>query len=124
LDGDQKELDQRESELEQVRERREKRSEKQDKLKDQIQQKQSKRDSLKAEKELLNDIARSNEAFPSSVNYLLENHSDDFACIGPVSKLFSTDEEHAVALESVLGQALNYLVVESMGDAQTAGELL
>jgi chromosome segregation protein len=113
-----------EDELEKGREKREQLAAKQDELKDQIRRQQSKCDSIQSEKELLEEIAQSNEAFPSSVKYLLENHADEFNCLSVVSRILSTDEAHAVALEAVLDTALNYIIVETMGDAQRAGNIL
>src|SRR5699024_9075190 len=41
-----------------------------------------------------------------------------------VSNLISTNEKHAVALESVLNESLNFIVVETLDDAKKAAELL
>jgi chromosome segregation protein len=119
-----KQQGQAENELKKAREKREQLTEKQDELKDQIRHQQSKHDSLQSEKEVLEEIFRSNEAFPSSVKYLLENHAGQFNTLSVVSRIFSTDEDHAVPLEAVLGPTLNYVVVETMNDAQRAGNLL
>jgi chromosome segregation protein len=110
--------------LQSAREQREELGEKQNTLKDQIRSHQSKLDSVQSEIELLQDIANSNEAFPSSVQFLLENHGDQFKQLDVVSNLLSTDEKHAVALESVLADALNYLVVDTLDDARKAATLL
>ena len=91
---------------------------------DRIRKLKSSRDSIQSEIRLLQDIAKSNEAFPSSVQFLVENHKDDFPLLDVVSNIFSTDEQHAVALESVLGEALNFLVVKSLEDAQKAADIL
>lgn len=115
---------QKEEALKQAREKRETLGQQQNSLKDQLRQYQSKFDSLQSEINLLKDIANSNEAFPSSVKYLLENHTADFELLEVVSNVLSTDEKHAVALESVLGSALNYIVVQSLDDARRAAKLL
>jgi chromosome segregation protein len=107
-----------------AREKREKLSQKQDKLKDQIRSQQSKLDSVESEISLLQDIANSNEAFPSSVQFLLEEYGDQFPLLDVVSNLLATDEKHAVALEAVLGEALNFVVVETLDDARKAAQLL
>src|SRR5699024_1604380 len=93
-------------------------------LKDSLRKLQSRRDSVHSEIELLENIAQSNEAFPSSVKYLLENYARKFPLMEVVSGILSTVEEHAVALEAVLGHSLNYIVVESLADAQEAARLL
>ena len=116
--------DQHQKELEQARKKRRELNEQQDKLKDKIRSQQSSLDSVESEIALLQDIADSNEAFPSSVQFLMEEHSDDFPLLDVVSNLLSTDEKHAVALEAVLGEALNFVVVETLDDAQKAARLL
>jgi len=118
------ERDKQQKTLQEAREKREELSEKQNALKDQIRGHQSKLDSVTSEIELLRDIADSNEAFPSSVQFLLENHSDQFSQLEVVSDILSTDEKHAVALEAVLSEVLNYVVVDTLDDAQKAAKLL
>jgi len=118
------ERDKQQKTLQEAREKREELSEKQNALKDQIRSHQSKLDSVTSEIELLRDIADSNEAFPSSVQFLLENHSDQFSQLEVVSDILSTDEKHAVALEAVLSEVLNYVVVDTLDDAQKAAKLL
>ncbi len=118
------ERDKQQKTLQEAREKREELSEKQNALKDQIRDHQSKLDSVTSEIELLRDIADSNEAFPSSVQFLLENHSDQFSQLEVVSDILSTDEKHAVALEAVLSEVLNYVVVDTLDDAQKAAKLL
>jgi chromosome segregation protein len=115
---------QKEKALQQAREKREELGEQRNELKDQIRQYRSTLDSVRSEIELLQDIANSNEAFPSSVKYLLEEHADDFVTLEVVSNILSTDEQHAVALESVLDSALNFVVVHTLDDARRAAKLL
>ncbi|NGP89002.1 chromosome segregation protein SMC [Fodinibius halophilus] len=110
--------------LEQSRNKREELGEKQNELKDQIRSEQSKLDSVESEIELLQDIASSNEAFPSSVQFLLEHYAEQFELLDVVSNLLSTDEDHAIALESVLSDALNYVVVNTLDDARRSAQLL
>ena len=116
--------DKQQQKLEQARKRREELGEQKNQLKDNMRSKQSKLDSVQSEISLLRDIADSNEAFPSSVQFLLENHAGAFPLLDVVSNLLSTDERHAVALEAVLSDALNHVVVESLEDAHRAAELL
>lgn len=119
-----KQREQKEQQLQQAREKRESLSEQQNALKDTIRQKKSRLDSIESEMDLLQDIANSNEAFPTSVKYLLEHHGDDFAMMEVVSNIISTAEEYAVALEAALGNALNFVVVETLDDAKKAAKLL
>ncbi len=114
----------KEDALQQARQKRETLGEQQNELKDQLRKQRSELDSLTSEIDLLQDIANSNEAFPSSVKYLLEHHADEFSLLEVVSNILSTDEKHAVALESVLGNALNFVVVQSLDEARKAAALL
>jgi chromosome segregation protein len=116
--------DQQQEKLTETREQREQLSDKQNRLKDTIRSHQSKLDSVTSEIDLLQDIANSNEAFPSSVQFLLENYKDEFSQLEVVSNILSTNQEHAVALEAVLSEALNYLVVDSLKEARKAANLL
>ena len=110
--------------LQQAREERQQLTEQRDELKDKIRTHKSRLDSVQSEIELLRDIANSNEAFPSSVQFLLENHDEKFELLDVVSNILSTDQKHAVALEAVLAEALNYVVVDTLDDAHTAAKLL
>lgn len=113
-----------EEKLQQAREQRDTLSSKQDELKDQIRSLQSTFDSVQSEIELLRGIANSNETFPSSVQFLLEHHQSDFELLDVVSNILATDEQHAVALEAVLGEAMNFVVVRNLRDARRAAALL
>ncbi|HKJ31953.1 MAG TPA: chromosome segregation protein SMC [Balneolales bacterium] len=117
------ELEHAENQLENGRNQRERLSLEQNDLKDKLRSEQSRLDAAESEIVLLQNIANSHEAFPASVQYLLEQ-KNQFSHIAVLSDIFSTEEKYAVALESVLGGALNYLVVETVSDAQKAIELL
>ncbi|MDZ7689670.1 MAG: hypothetical protein U5K69_00630 [Balneolaceae bacterium] len=116
--------DQKEKAIDKARSQRQQLNMQRDQLKDQIRSYQSKLDSINSEIELLQDIANSNEAFPSSVQFLLEEHQSDFELLDVVSNVFSTDQQHSVALESVLGEALNFLIVQTINDARRASKML
>ncbi|WP_138431732.1 chromosome segregation protein SMC [Fodinibius saliphilus] len=124
LEKAEQETEEQQEKLEQSRKKREELGDKQNELKDQIRSHQSNLDSVESEIELLRDIASSNEAFPSSVQFLLENHSEQFELLDVVSNLLSTDEKHAIALESVLSDALNYVVVDTLDNARRAAKIL
>lgn len=90
-------------------------------LKDAIRKDDSQLDSLETEIQLLQSIAKSNETFPSSVRYLKEIDSLTFKTI---ADLFSTDEKHALALESVLGEALYFVITQTVEEAERGIQLL
>ena len=115
---------QQEKSLEEARAKKEQFSHTQNETKDQIRSLSSDLASAESESQLLQDLAASNEAFPSSVQYLLEEHRFNFKSMTTVSDVFSTDETYAVALESALGPMLNYLVVDTMEEAIAAARLL
>ena len=118
------ERDDLEKELDEARTKREGFAEKQNEIKDELRTLRSKKASVENEISLLNDLANSNEAFPGSVKYLLENHRFDFKGITTVADILDTDEKHAVALESVLGNSMNYLVVNTLDEAKRAAGIL
>ncbi len=118
------ERDELEKGLETSREKREGFAEKQNEIKDELRTLHSKHSSLLSEVRLMNDLANSNEAFPNSVKYLLENHRFDFKEMTTVAEVFNTDEKHAIALESVLGGALNFVILPTLDEAKQAAEAL
>jgi chromosome segregation protein len=118
------ERDDLEEELEGAREKKEGFASKQNEIKDELRTLHSEHSSLLNEIRLMNDLANSNEAFPSSVKYLLENHRFEFKEMFTVSEVFDTDEKHAVALESLLGGALNNIIVPTLEEGKRAAEIL
>lgn len=90
-------------------------------LKDLIRKDDSVLDGIESEIQLLQSIAKSHEAFPSSVQFLLEQDAHTFKVL---SDVLSTDETYAVALESVLGEAVNFVVVQNEAEALHGIELL
>ncbi len=118
------ERDELEKELETAREKREGFAEKQNEIKDELRSLHSNHSSLLSEVRLMNDLANSNEAFPNSVKYLLENHRFDFKEMTTVAEVFNTDEKHAIALESVLGGALNFVILPTLDEAKRAADAL
>lgn len=124
LDALTEERDDLEKEVEAAREKREGFAQKQNEIKDELRTLQSKQSSLESEITLLNELASSNEAFPSSVKYLIDKHRFEFKDLTTVSEIFDTDEKHAVALEAALGDALNYVVIKSLEEAKRAAKVL
>jgi len=73
--------------------------------------------------ELLQNIAKSQEHFPESVQFLLAK-KDVFSFAAVVTDLLSTNPDLSVALESVLGEACNFLVLGNEDDIQKASSML
>ena len=107
-----------------VRETRETLLNERNEARDQEREVLSRQDAVASEIGLLHHLASSTDAFPGSVAWLMEEHKEEFSVLSPVSELIQTDEGHAVALEAALGEAQNYLVVESFRDAERASALL
>ncbi len=97
-------------------------SERQEELKDKLRATRSKLDAASAEVTLLEGLARNSDAFPESVKYLAT--ADKAPKLRPVSEILSTTTSHAVALESVLGDAVHLLVADTLSDAKAAFGLL
>jgi len=124
LDSLTEERDELEKEVETAREKREGFAQKQNEIKDELRTQQSKRSSIESEINLMNELASSNEAFPSSVKYLIDKHRFEFKDLTTVSEIFDTDEKHAVALEAALGDVLNYVVIKTLEEAKKASKIL
>ena len=116
--------DELDKELETAREKREGFAEKQNEIKDELRTLHSSHSSLINEIRLMNDLANSNEAYPNSVKYLLENHRFDLKDMTTVADVFNTDEKHAIALESVLGGAMNFVILPTLEEAKRAANFL
>ena len=104
--------------LDEQRKQKEELSSRQNELKDDIRSERSRLDAVQSEIKLLENIAKSHEAFPGSVKYLIEENKDGRFQV--LSDVFSTDEKHAVALESVLGEACYYIVTDTIDEARQA----
>lgn len=89
-------------------------SERQEATKDQLRVARSKRDAASAEVTMLEGLARSSEAYPESVNFLKD------PSLRPVSDILSTTADYAIALESVLGDAVHLLVADTFAQAKAA----
>jgi len=78
---------------------------------------------LEREIEILQNIALSQEHFPESVRFLLSK-KEDFSFMAVVTDILSTSPDYSVALESVLGDICNFLVLGSTADVTSAISLL
>jgi chromosome segregation protein len=112
-----------ETRLDEARQESDRLMSEQERLKDHLRTEKSRQDALKSEIALLESLARSDEAFPSSVKYLRQ-HIGEFSRFDMLSELFSVPEQLAVALETVLGDAVNYIVMDTVDDARKAFALL
>ncbi len=92
-------------------------------LKDKLRSYQSKREALYNEVSLLQSLSKSDDALPFPVKHL-KQFAQQFERFELVADLFSTADDLSVALESVLGDAVNYIVVDTIDDAKKAFEIL
>ena len=103
-------------EIEQLRDR-------ENSLKDEIRKTASQIDALESRIDLLEDISKSHDAFPQSVQFLL-NEYEAGGRFNVVSSILSIEESLAVALESALGNVANYLVSDTLDQALQAAKKL
>ncbi|WP_069130659.1 chromosome segregation protein SMC [Rhodohalobacter halophilus] len=118
------ELEQKEVKLEKAVEKRRELESQREELREAIRSLKSRKDAVSSEISLMESLAESNEALPSSITYLTENHSDNFSKLTPVGDVLHTTEELAPALEMALGEMINFLIVDSMDDAIRASKIL
>ena len=117
-------LEKKEGELEAQTLKREKLEDEREKQREQIRSLKSKHDAVISEIELMKGLADSTEAMPSSIAYLMNEHASSFSRMQPVGEVMNIREDLAVALETALGEAINFVIVDSMEDAIRASELL
>ncbi len=92
-------------------------------LKDKFRSYESKREALQNEVSLLQSLSKSDDALPFPVKHL-KQFAQQFDRFELVADLFSTTEELSIALEAVLGDAVNFIVVDTVSDARKAFEIL
>jgi chromosome segregation protein len=92
-------------------------------LKDKLRSYQSKREALQNEVSLLQSLSKSDDALPFPVKHL-KQFAAQFDRFELVADLFSTSEALSVALEAVLGDAVNFIVVDTIADAKKAFDIL
>lgn len=93
-------------------------------IREEIRTLKSQKDAIESEIKLIEELAESKDFFPSSVAYLTEHHADAFNRMEIVGNIFHTDEEHATALETALGEAINFVILESTEEALKAAKIL
>jgi chromosome segregation protein len=124
LDSKNTELEKKEKELESATATRRELEESREQLREEIRTVKSRLDAAGSEIALMQNIAESNDAIPGSVSYLMETVNDQFDLLAPVGEILHTSEEIAPALEAALGEAINFVVVNSMEDAIRASNIL
>lgn len=92
-------------------------------LKDKLRSYQSNREALQNEVSLLQSLSKSDDALPFPVKHL-KQFAQQFNRFELVADLFSTSEELSIALEAVLGDAVNFIVVDTIVDAKKVFEIL
>lgn len=117
-------VDEKEQELLESSREKDNLEEQRESLREELRSLKSKKEAVSSEISLLQGIAESNEAMPASVSYLIENHNEEFNLLKPVGELLQTAEEYAPALDTALGDAVNFIVTESLDDAIRASEFL
>lgn len=94
-----------------------------DELKDKIRSAKSQSESTQNEISLLEAISKSDDALPFPVKHL-KQFAGEFSRFELLADLFSTTEELSIALEAALGDAVNYIVVDTMQEAKNAFDIL
>ncbi|CAN5314861.1 chromosome segregation protein SMC [soil metagenome] len=117
-------LKEKEVELDQVNHERDNLQEKREELREQVRSAKSNMESARSEISLMESLSESSEGLPGSVAFLMEKHAHEFKTLQSVGDLLQTDEEKAAALEAALGDAIHYLVVDTMQDAIKASAIL
>ena len=91
--------------------------------KDKIRSLQSRYDACRSEYQLLKNLAESSDSHPDAVRHLRE-HKSDFILLELVSDIFSGDDLYGAAIEAVLGDAANFVVVSDEEEASRAFSML
>ncbi len=76
---------------------------------------------FRSRKEFLTNIISSYDGLSQSTQYLMTHKSSFKGINGPLVDLINSDAESATLVETVLGDALNFIVVE---DTESAGDIL
>lgn len=95
-----------------------------EKAREELRSARSERDALQSEIRLLRELSESREFFPAGVSWLMEHHSGEFRRLELVGSVLHTDEAHAAALDTALGETINYLIVADMEEARKGARLL
>lgn len=94
-----------------------------DEVKDKMRSFKSKKEALQSEVSLLESLSKSDDTLPFPVKHL-KQHLASFSRFELIADLFSTSDGLSIALEAALGDAVNYIVVDTMNDARKAFDIL
>ncbi len=73
---------------------------------------------IKSKKEFFEQIISKHEGYSSGIQYILSKTVQFGGVRGTLGDLISTDEKYTEAVENVLGEAVNYLVVDNLKTAE------
>ncbi|MEX0769117.1 MAG: chromosome segregation protein SMC [Balneolaceae bacterium] len=124
LDSLNRKKEEQQKKIEQASAKRQELEARREEIREEIRTLKSQQDAVDSEVNLLEELARSKDTFPSGIAYLMEHHSKSFNRMQVVGNVLHTDEEHAPALEAALGEAINFLIVSSMEEAVRASDIL
>lgn len=116
-----KQLGEKESELEAATRKKSELENLREEIREEIRKVKSRRDAVNSEISLMESLAENSAVLPSSVEFLKHNFTDKLLTVGDI---LQTSEELAPALEAALGDAIHYLVVDSLETAKEAADLL
>ena len=117
-------LDEKEEKLERITAAKSEAERAREQFRDEIRTLKSRMDAVESEKTLLTNLAESNDALPESVAYLKKNHSGEFELLESVGDVLQTSLEYTTALETALGEAINYVLVSDFDEARKAALIL
>ncbi|TVR30372.1 MAG: chromosome segregation protein SMC [Balneolaceae bacterium] len=117
-------LEKEEKRLQDAGQKRGELEEQREELRERVRSLKSQKDAADSEISLMQSISESNDAMPSSIAYLVKHHQNEFKLLKPVGEVFHTSELYASALETALGEAINFVIVDSMEEAIKASTIL
>jgi len=117
-------LEKEEKRLQDAGQKRAELEEQREELRERVRSLKSQKDAADSEIALMQSISESNDAMPSSIAYLVKHHQTEFKLLKPVGEVFHTSELYASALETALGEAINFVIVDSMEQAIKASTIL
>jgi chromosome segregation protein len=90
-------------------------------LNDNKQKAQAQKDSEESRLQLFQNMISKYEGHSQGTRYLMEHKSDFSGVIGPISDLLKVEDEYKIAVETALGETINYIVVDTL---QTARQII
>ena len=90
-------------------------------LNDKRQKAQAQKESEESRLQLFQNMISKYEGHSQGTKYLMEHKSDFSGVIGPISGLLKVDDNYKIAVETALGETINYIVVDTL---QTARQII